>query len=405
MSLLGNTERALTRLDRLLPAAFHNADGETRMRGRLFVIIVVATVAVSITAAATFLKNGSDQRAYFTFICTIVAGATLALAHSKQSFRIALNMYLGILLFACFAGPAMTNDTLPVSVVIATVPLLAVATGGLKVGLAWTAITVCCISAAAFSIRGDIETSVIVGHTLITAGVGGIGCCFLELLRKLERRNAEHANQEALAEAKKRVSVEADLEQSKTIISESFKQSPSMFILADMPEMRIVDVNNSFERISGWSLEEAKGRTLRELGAWGSPETREPLIASMEDFGSTKQIEIQLRTRANQPIWLLATASVVEFGGQQHVLAQAIDVTERKAATEALMQHRDVLETRLDQNDAALRDSLRELSEHRHLASMGTLAAGIAHQINNPCLLYTSPSPRDQRGSRMPSSA
>ena len=48
------------------------------------------------------------------------------------------------------------------------------------------------------------------------------------------------------------------------------------------------------------------------------------------------------------------------------------------------MQHRDVLETRLDQNDAALRDSLRELSEHRHLASMGTLAAGIAHQINNP---------------------
>ena len=25
--------------------------------------------------------------------------------------------------------------------------------------------------------------------------------------------------------------------------------------------------------------------------------------------------------------------------------------------------------------------------------------------VNNPCLLYTSPSPRDQRGSRMPSSA
>ena len=28
-----------------------------------------------------------------------------------------------------------------------------------------------------------------------------------------------------------------------------------------------------------------------------------------------------------------------------------------------------------------------------------------AHKINNTCLLYTSPSPRDQRGSRMPSSA
>ena len=30
---------------------------------------------------------------------------------------------------------------------------------------------------------------------------------------------------------------------------------------------------------------------------------------------------------------------------------------------------------------------------------------GILPQLNNPCLLYTSPSPRDQRGSRMPSSA
>ena len=27
------------------------------------------------------------------------------------------------------------------------------------------------------------------------------------------------------------------------------------------------------------------------------------------------------------------------------------------------------------------------------------------YMLVNPCLLYTSPSPRDQRGSRMPSSA
>ena len=32
-------------------------------------------------------------------------------------------------------------------------------------------------------------------------------------------------------------------------------------------------------------------------------------------------------------------------------------------------------------------------------------AVGHAITISDPCLLYTSPSPRDQRGSRMPSSA
>ena len=30
---------------------------------------------------------------------------------------------------------------------------------------------------------------------------------------------------------------------------------------------------------------------------------------------------------------------------------------------------------------------------------------GISHEYSTICLLYTSPSPRDQRGSRMPSSA
>ena len=29
----------------------------------------------------------------------------------------------------------------------------------------------------------------------------------------------------------------------------------------------------------------------------------------------------------------------------------------------------------------------------------------LVHRLNDACLLYTSPSPRDQRGSRMPSSA
>ena len=34
----------------------------------------------------------------------------------------------------------------------------------------------------------------------------------------------------------------------------------------------------------------------------------------------------------------------------------------------------------------------------------GTLIPHLCHK-DEPCLLYTSPSPRDQRGSRMPSSA
>ena len=39
------------------------------------------------------------------------------------------------------------------------------------------------------------------------------------------------------------------------------------------------------------------------------------------------------------------------------------------------------------------------------IAAVGTLAASSMTPMYGGCLLYTSPSPRDQRGSRMPSSA
>ena len=63
-------------------------------------------------------------------------------------------------------------------------------------------------------------------------------------------------------------------------------------------------------------------------------------------------------------------------------------------------------------NALLLRGTLKVSSDHGALTLQDVLArladrlieANQAAQ-DNPCLLYTSPSPRDQRGSRMPSSA
>ena len=46
---------------------------------------------------------------------------------------------------------------------------------------------------------------------------------------------------------------------------------------------------------------------------------------------------------------------------------------------------------------------ISNFGKHNHHAGPDFLEAKI--QIGDTCLLYTSPSPRDQRGSRMPSSA
>jgi signal transduction histidine kinase len=81
---------------------------------------------------------------------------------------------------------------------------------------------------------------------------------------------------------------------------------------------------------------------------------------------------------------LLASADILERDGHSHVFAQGVDITERKRANDTLDRYRLLLEERVEERSEQLRDSRLQLRDQQQLAAVGTLAAGLAHQINNP---------------------
>ena len=58
-----------------------------------------------------------------------------------------------------------------------------------------------------------------------------------------------------------------------------------------------------------------------------------------------------------------------------------------------------------EDNGFALKPWTKVRFENDHVKIFGNKAIAMGHYYFTDCLLYTSPSPRDQRGSRMPSSA
>ena len=125
------------------------------------------------------------------------------------------------------------------------------------------------------------------------------------------------------------------------------------------------------------------------------------------DQQATAQILAGLNEEQHRAVTIDAPQLVIRAGagsGKTRVLTRRIA---HGAMTDALDPRRTLALTFTRKAAGELNHRLRQLGL-RESAAAGTFHAVALTQLRRhweSCLLYTSPSPRDQRGSRMPSSA
>lgn len=95
--------------------------------------------------------------------------------------------------------------------------------------------------------------------------------------------------------------------------------------------------------------------------------------------------EIQISRKDGVKKWLAVT-KVCDWSDEREGRIEGIieDVTARREAEEALRELNETLERRVAAKTEELRRSWDRVLQSERLASLGTLAAGIAHEINNP---------------------
>jgi len=172
------------------------------------------------------------------------------------------------------------------------------------------------------------------------------------------------------------VSHQKRLEEQLRLTASVFTHANEGVVITD-PQGRMVDVNQAFERITGYSREEALGRTAQFLRSGrDGPDVVQPLLAELQAQGRC-QGEVWSRRKNGEAYAGLLTVSRVDdaAGRPQNYVALFADVTSMRVQQERLehLAHFDAL-TGLP-NRLLLSDRLRQGMAHsrRHSQALAVL--------------------------------
>jgi len=181
---------------------------------------------------------------------------------------------------------------------------------------------------------------------------------------RLEAADAEAARQRALK----------DLQRSESRFASLFQISPVGLALGRLSDMSFTDVNQAWLDLFDWPRQEVIGRHGGDLGLWVNELQRASMVADLRRHGHVQGLDVQLRRRHGQVLDIGLSATVIELGGEAHLLASFIDISSRKIAARALQQQTDSLERIVAQRTAELNAIFQALPDlYFRMDAQGTI--------------------------------
>lgn len=196
----------------------------------------------------------------------------------------------------------------------------------------------------------------------------------LELLEQVRRTNDSlcrandnlcKANDSLCREIAERRIAQETLRESEEKFRLAFQTSPDSINLNRVSDGVYLDINEGFSRILGFTREEVIGKTSLELDIWHNPKDRERMVAGLRDTGFVENLEARFCGKDGKIVIGLMYARMLHVNQEDIILSITRDITENK---------------RVEKERRRLEEQLQRAEK---MEALGTLAGGVAHDLNN----------------------
>ena len=152
----------------------------------------------------------------------------------------------------------------------------------------------------------------------------------------------------------KRKKQESILQENEELFRAIFENSPEIIIFTRIEGTKTIAVNESFTRITGYTFEDVKDKTAKDLKIWIDEREHESLKLLFEKNRYVENFEAVLRKKSGKEFYGLISLKQVTVNGVQHVIQIIHDVTERKKTEQALKESEEKFRELADLSPTAI---------------------------------------------------
>jgi diguanylate cyclase (GGDEF)-like protein/PAS domain S-box-containing protein len=154
-----------------------------------------------------------------------------------------------------------------------------------------------------------------------------------------------------------------------------FSTSPDAAIISRMSDGLIVNVNDGFNTLSGYTRDEVIGKSSLDINIWKNREDRETMINKISKKGFVENFETEFQRKDGSLIIGLVSAKVIDMQNIPYIISITRDISERKQFEEQLQA-------------MSIKDDLTSLYNRRGFFTLAGQQMKVAERTKKNMLLF-----------------